>query len=112
MSLLFRIKVQLVLESCSISGVHFFMRFLFVQQSETLYMHKKGFFSGLLNEEEMIFYAVRYLTSIRTITQMPDDDNKWMVAANSDLYMSHLPVHALKKGAKSGLAGGFPPTWP
>lgn len=43
---------------------------------------------------------------------MPDDDNKWMVAVNSDLNMSHLPVHALKKGAKSGLAGGFPSTWP
>lgn len=43
MSLLFGIKVQLVLESCSISGVHFSICFLFVQQSDTLYMHKEAF---------------------------------------------------------------------
>lgn len=65
MSLLFGIKVQLVLESCSISGVHFSICFLFVQQSDTLYMHKGGFFSGMLNKDEIFFfYIVRHLTSV------------------------------------------------
>lgn len=73
-------------------------------------MHKGGFFSGMLNKEEIFFLLSQ--TFDWTITPMPDDDNKWMVAVNSDLNMSHLPVHALKKGAKSGLAGGFPSTWP
>lgn len=65
MSLLFGIKVQLVLESCPISGVHFSICFLFVQQSDTLYMHKEGFFSGMLNKEEIFFFLHSQTFDIR-----------------------------------------------